>query len=91
MATQQCTATLTFNDGTEEDVTNSASWESSATSVATVSNTGLVTSVGEGTATITATHSGLSGTANVEVTVPEPEAENLSVTPANISLEHEEV
>lgn len=42
-------------------------WTSSDTSVATVSNTGLVTSVGYGTATITATSGGKSATCSVVV------------------------
>lgn len=89
MATQQCTATLTYNDDSTEDVTNTASWSSSDTGVATVSN-GLVTSVGEGTAVVTAEHSGLSGTAGVTVTVPDPEAQALALSPSDIALEHEE-
>lgn len=89
MATQQCTATLTFTDDTQEDVTNTATWSSSNEAVATVNATGLVSSVGEGTAVITAEHSGLTGTADVNVTVPEPEAQNLAISPAEISLEHE--
>lgn len=89
MASQQCTATLTYNDGTDEDVTNTASWSSSDTDVATVSD-GLVTSVGEGSCVITAEHSGLSGTADVTVTAPEPEAQALAISPSDISLEHEE-
>src|SRR5207247_1042694 len=43
-------------------------WATSATSVATVSATGLVTGVTVGTATITATSEGKSGTATVTVT-----------------------
>jgi len=43
-------------------------WESDATQIATVSTTGLVTGVGEGLATITATSEGQSGQAIVTVT-----------------------
>ena len=43
-------------------------WSSSATSVATVSSSGVVTGVGGGTATITATSEGKSGTTSVTVT-----------------------
>jgi uncharacterized protein YjdB len=45
-------------------------WTSSAPAVATVSSTGLVTAVGAGSATITATADGVSGTAAVTVTAP---------------------
>ena len=48
----------------------SVSWSSSSASVATVSSTGLVTSVADGTATITATSGSANGTAAVTVQVP---------------------
>ena len=49
--TSQLTATVSPNDATNKNVT----WSSSNTSVATVSSTGLVTYVSDGTATITVT------------------------------------
>src|SRR3989449_2090347 len=55
-------------------------WATSATSVATVSATGLVTGVTVGSATITATSEGQSGTATVTVT-PVPIA-SVTVSPA---------
>ncbi|MFE9642365.1 Ig-like domain-containing protein [Nocardiopsis alba] len=90
MATQQLTAELTMTDDSTEDVTSSATWTSSDEAVATVSSGGLVTSVGPGTCTITAAHSGLTGTSAVTVTEPAPEPESLSVSPATVSLEHAE-
>ena len=56
-------------------------WTSSATSVATVSSSGLVTGVAAGSATITATSEGQSGTATITVTVV-PVA-SVSVSPAS--------
>ena len=59
----------TYADGVLEsstDVTSSASWSSSSTSVATV-NGGTVTGKGAGTATITATYNGKSATCSVTV------------------------
>ncbi|MEW5916751.1 MAG: Ig-like domain-containing protein [Gemmatimonadota bacterium] len=47
-------------------------WTSSNPAAATVSQTGLVTSVAVGTATITATSEGRSGTATVTVAAPDP-------------------
>lgn len=52
--------------GQQTDITNSASWISSNTSVANVSG-GYVTGAYQGSATITATYSGLSATAYVNV------------------------
>jgi M6 family metalloprotease-like protein len=59
-------------------------WSSSAPTVATVSATGLVTTVAIGTATISATAEGIAGTAAITVT-PVPVA-SVSVTPASAAL-----
>ena len=48
------------------------SWSTSAAAVATVSSSGLVTGLAPGSATITATSEGTSGTSAVSVTVPPP-------------------
>lgn len=64
-ATQQLTATILPSSAQA-----TVSWSSSDTSVATVSESGLVTSVGVGTATITATADGVTGTAACTVALP---------------------
>ena len=56
-------------------------WSSSAPTVATVSNTGLVTSLSVGTTTITATAEGRSATRTINVLPPAP-VETVSITPA---------
>lgn len=61
--TTQLTATEGLTDGTTQDVTTQATWQSSNAGIATVSATGLVTAVALGEATITATFQGVSGTA----------------------------
>src|SRR5688572_16664765 len=71
--TQQLTATLRDAGGavlTGRTIT----WTTSAPTVATVSSSGLVTAVASGTATITATSEGRSGTATVTIssTTPAP-------------------
>lgn len=68
--TQQLTATGTYSDGSKQPLSGSTvGWSSSDSTVATISNGGLVTGVGTGTATMTATAEGVSGTASVTVTV----------------------
>jgi uncharacterized protein YjdB len=67
-ATQQLTATVAPADASDKAV----SWSSSATGVATVSQSGLVTGVSAGTATITATTHDGGFTATSEVTVTAP-------------------
>lgn len=66
-ATQQLGAMIAPNDATNKSVT----WESSAPAIATVSATGLVTAVSEGTATITATTADGGFTDTCAVTVTE--------------------
>lgn len=62
-ATQRLTATVTPSDSSDK-----VEWTSSNPSVATVSNTGLVTSVAYGSATITATAGSVSATCSVTIT-----------------------
>lgn len=85
MATQQLTATLTLTDGTTDTVTADATWSTSDEEVATVSAAGLVTAVGAGECTVTASYEGLTGTSTI--TVPEPEPEALAVSPASATVE----
>lgn len=69
---QQFTATCAYSDGTSNDCTLQTTWSSDLTSVATISNAnnskGLATAEGVGSASITATLQGISGTATMTVT-----------------------
>ena len=69
---QQLTATGNFSDGTTEDLTNTASWTSSDNGTAQVSDAqgskGLVTGLGVGSASISATVGGVQGSTPVTVT-----------------------
>ena len=66
-STAQFVATATSPSGTTEDVTASATWASSNTSIATVSSGGMVTGVASGSVVITATFSGVAGTDAIAV------------------------
>jgi uncharacterized protein YjdB len=70
-ATVQLTATPKDANGTPL-TGRSVTWSTSAAAVATVSNSGLVTGVAAGSATITATSEGKSGTSAVTVTSAPP-------------------
>lgn len=63
---QQLTATATLSNNGTQNVTGSATWNSSNTAVATVTG-GLVTGVSTGTCTVTATYGGQTGSASVTV------------------------
>ena len=77
-------ATAIYSDGSTKDVTAAASWSSSATSVAQVSDAGptrgQATTLAAGSATIMAYWNGLSGTATLTVTTAT--LASISVTPA---------
>ncbi|MGB6726663.1 MAG: Ig-like domain-containing protein, partial [Terracidiphilus sp.] len=64
-ATAQLTATGVYSHGsgpsTTQDLTNQVTWSTASADVATVSNTGLVTGVGAGTVSITASIKGYTG------------------------------
>jgi len=60
-------ATALYSSGPAQDVTTSATWTSSNTAVATVAPSGIVTFVAGGTARITATYQGKSGSWDVSV------------------------
>ena len=72
--TQQFTATGTFSDNSMQNLTTSATWASSLPNVGTISNAsgtqGLATAVADGSTLITATMSGVSGTAALTVAPP---------------------
>ncbi len=77
---QQFTATGTYSNGSTADVTSQVIWNSSNTTVAPISPTGLAVGMMEGTTNITATFSGVTSSA-VTLTVTRPPA-----NPANQTI-----
>jgi len=67
-ATSQLAAAAVLSDGTTQDVTSVATWQSSDTSLATVSSTGLVTGIAEGAVVVQAAYSGVTG--SMSITIP---------------------
>jgi Flp pilus assembly secretin CpaC len=85
-STQPLAATGTFSDGTTQDVTTSATWTSTNTSVASVgTGSGLVRGVNAGSAQITATLGGATSGA-VNVTVTSATLKSIAVTPSNLAI-----
>ena len=93
--TLQLTATGTFTDGTTVDLTKMVTWGSNPTTVVTVSNVaataGLVTAVGTGTASVSATStapsaSGQPVVGTLAVTVNDGQLVSIAVTPATPSI-----
>ncbi len=83
-ATQQLTATGTYADGTQVDLTDGAIWTSGNPSAATVSPSGLVTGVAAGLSPVTASIGSVSGSTTVTVVAPTLVA--VAVTPATATL-----
>lgn len=70
-ATRQLNVAIEPSNATNQDV----KYTSSDDTIASVSGSGLVTAIAEGSATITVTVDGKTDTATVNVTKPEPETE----------------
>jgi trimeric autotransporter adhesin len=79
--TSQLSATAGFSDGSTQDVTDSTDWRSGNKDKARIDDGGLLTAVGEGKVTITATHEGFADTMNLTMVPPE------TVTLSAISIE----
>jgi uncharacterized protein YjdB len=82
--TQQLQATGTYSDGSTQDITSQATWTSANAGIAAVDANGLVTAAGVGSATVTATLAGQSGSA--DITVTPPLLVSIAVTPANQTI-----
>jgi len=82
--TKQFTATGTYTDASTKNLTNKVTWTSSAPAVATISASGLASSVSKGTTTITAVMGAISVAA--KLTVTSPVLASLAVTPANVNV-----
>jgi len=82
--TQQFTATGTYTDATTQVMTNSVSWASSNTSVATITSGGLATGVAQSTSQISATSGSVTG--STTLTVGPAVLVSIAVTPANPTI-----
>jgi len=81
-ALQQFTATGTYSDHSTQDLTNSATWASSDTTVASIVPGGMATALALGTSTISATSGTITGRTTMNV-VPPKTLVSIAVTPAN--------
>ncbi|MFA4837594.1 MAG: Ig-like domain-containing protein, partial [Dehalococcoidia bacterium] len=81
---QQFEAEGTYSDGNKKDLTKVVAWAVNPSGIAVISTTGLATSVGKGTTTITASYGGKSGTTTLTVT--DATQTGLTILPANPSV-----
>jgi 6-phosphogluconolactonase (cycloisomerase 2 family) len=86
--TRQFIATGSFSDGSQQNITASVTWSSSATNVASINNTagsnGIATAVSAGSTTITASSGALSGSTTLNVT--STTLVSIGVTPATPTI-----
>lgn len=81
------TLTVMLKDAAGNALTGRAvTWASDAQSIASVTSAGVVSAVAPGTATVTATSEGKSGTASVTVTAPLAQVATVTLTPAAAPL-----
>lgn len=84
-ATQQLVATAVYSDGSAQDVSTKAAWTSAAPAVATVTaSSGTATGVSQGTAIVSASFNGKSGSATL--TVAPASLMSLAITPPAVTL-----
>ena len=81
---EQFTAIGIYADSSRVDITRSVTWDTSDHGVATITGTGLGTGVDAGTAQVTATMDGVTGTTNLTVTYAT--LVSITVSPTNASL-----
>ncbi|MUK39473.1 hypothetical protein GNP82_18205, partial [Aliivibrio fischeri] len=82
---QQYTAMGFYSDETSRELTQEVSWHSRDTSIATISDVGLVVGVGVGNSTITAVKDGVMSN-DGRLTVTAAALESIQITPAVVSL-----
>jgi probable HAF family extracellular repeat protein len=83
-ASEQFTATGTYSDGSSADLTGSVSWLSSKTNVATISSSGLLSTLRQGTVSVTAVEGSVSG--STSATVGSPKLVSIVISPLNVNV-----
>jgi hypothetical protein len=79
--TKQFTATGTFSDSSNQDITTTVTWTSSSAAAATVNAQGLASSVAAGSTTIKATFGSVSG--STPLTVSTAHLVSITINPVN--------
>ena len=85
-ATQQFTATAKYNDGSTANVSSTVTWSVNSSSIATINATGLATGKASGSVNVTASLSGMSGSATLQVQASTKTVTAISVAPKTASV-----
>jgi uncharacterized protein YjdB len=81
---RQFVANGSFEDGTQQNISETANWTSSSPTIARVSSVGVVTGIGLGSTTITASSGGVNGTTSATVDASSVAALNI-LSPGKIA------
>jgi len=81
--TDQLTATGKYGDGSTQDLTSSVTWTTSPAGLATVGAGGVLTAQVSGAVSVTASMSGVSGSASVTIA---PKLVSIAITPASKTI-----
>ncbi len=81
---QQFSAKGTYSDGSTKDLSAVAAWSSSPTGIATLSSSGLASSIAQGATTVSATLTGVVGSATLSV--GPPQLTGVTVSPVFVSV-----
>lgn len=85
-ATQQYTASAKYSDGSTANVSSTATWAVSSSSIAAISAAGLASAKTAGSTTVTASLSGMSGTASLDVQTATKTVRSISVAPLTATV-----
>jgi uncharacterized protein YjdB len=85
-ASQQFTATGKYSDGSSKDLTASAQWNTSDSSIASLAGAGKVLAMGAGTVTVSATSGKFQSSATLQVTSAAANLASIAIAPAGSSL-----
>src|SRR5216684_8969136 len=83
---QQFTATAHYSDSTSKDITSSAQWISSDSSVASINSSGMAAGSNSGTVTITAKSGTQQSSATLKVTAAASNLVSMALSPLAASL-----
>src|SRR6476620_2020382 len=81
--TEQLKATGSYSDGSTKDITSTATWGTSDSTIATVAQGGMLTAKASGQCSVTATIGAVGGSLPVAIT---PGLLSIAVTPVNPSI-----
>jgi trimeric autotransporter adhesin len=76
----QLAATARMNDGSQQDITGRANWSVGNPAIATITAGGLMTGIGPGQTSVSASYNGVTGQTPVQIAPPVPAVQGLTIS-----------